>query len=231
MRGPAPLEGDSPSCAVASCFWLRTPPRVPTRSKGPGPRVRAASSSAPGRSASRTHCAGASSRNPPSRRYKAPASTAAPNRSRPSEPRADDVRWNEIAALYAPGGLLPTPVCGTEPRRRSGTIRGSERKARTPGRDPTGECRARELCPVARRASRPARTRRTPRGSRCSATRALELTRAPPERRHLARRLESLMGCADPQGLSLFTGGYIASLPKATRGGHQSDILEIAELS
>ncbi len=40
MRGPAPLEGDSPSCAVASCFWLRTPPRVSTRSKGPGPRAR-----------------------------------------------------------------------------------------------------------------------------------------------------------------------------------------------
>ena len=28
MRGPAPLEGDWPSCALASRFWLRTPPRV-----------------------------------------------------------------------------------------------------------------------------------------------------------------------------------------------------------
>ncbi len=105
------------------------------------------------------------------------------------------MRWNEIAALYARlVELLPTPVVTLNRAVAVGRSEGPKERLAL-----LEEIRPASAVLESYAPWHAARDDLLERGGRleeaaAALRRAPELTRAPPERRHLARRLESLMG-------------------------------------
>ena len=148
--------------------------------------------------------------------------------------RADDVRWSEIAALNARlAELLPTPVVALNRAVAVGRSEGPKEGLAILEEIRPAKALLESYAPWdAAGADLLERAGRLEEAT--AALRALELTRAPPERRHLVRRLELLMAWADP---FRWIHGRLHTLLSSSGPGRspviytEPDLRQIAELS